>query len=279
MYGKYLSVSANKKISIKENVETFYMLLFYLTDSSSNHEDQNNNQKSLDPQNLPQATQVLITACDVPRSESSETCLSPSPSPPPSPGKSLKSTISLTKVSTKSNKICDNKTKRISLQIENTTAEAASGKLNSLAISQLQIENTAAEAAPRNLPAIFQPQRNVLTNNRPGYQCKQCDCAFNTYWSFLSHVETHSPAKKYNCTKCQSAFRWKSALNRHLLMHTGNHNKMECQYCLTRFRFASKLALHVKSCRSNPVTIEKLSDKTAPQHPTPAEQHPTNSSG
>ncbi|XP_067123801.1 zinc finger protein 582-like [Centruroides vittatus] len=108
------------------------------------------------------------------------------------------------------------------------------------------------------------------------FECNYDDCDFSTnhYFSLLRHVDqehlranssqssSKDPSKrKHQCDMCPKAFSYKSLLQRHMRIHTGERPFL-CQICKNAFKQKAHLEAHVARLHSNAETQSLFQQST-----------------
>ncbi|XP_077496552.1 uncharacterized protein LOC144107434 [Amblyomma americanum] len=85
----------------------------------------------------------------------------------------------------------------------------------------------------------------VHTSERP-YTCRLCPAAFARRFTLRTHVlDTHNAAGLHACDHCEKKFAFKSNLERHLRVHSGE-TPHPCHLCPKRFSRRDSLLVHLR---------------------------------
>lgn len=85
---------------------------------------------------------------------------------------------------------------------------------------------------------------NLKHTNNTRFECNICQKRFSRKCDFIKHKEIHKEKCLFACRKCNTSFRTKEYLQRHLNTH--DKKKYNCAFCETILSSRSGLALHMK---------------------------------
>ena len=93
--------------------------------------------------------------------------------------------------------------------------------------------------------ATHMPGRNQI--------CDICNKAFVNIYRLQRHMLTHTSGnRKFKCSECGKAFKYKHHLKEHLRIHSGE-KPYECPTCLKRFSHSGSYSSHISSKKCSPV--------------------------
>lgn len=93
--------------------------------------------------------------------------------------------------------------------------------------------------------ATHMPGRNQI--------CDICNKAFVNIYRLQRHMLTHSTGnRKFKCSECGKAFKYKHHLKEHLRIHSGE-KPYECSVCKKRFSHSGSYSSHISSKKCSPV--------------------------
>ncbi|XP_071788709.1 zinc finger E-box-binding homeobox 2-like isoform X1 [Asterias amurensis] len=109
-----------------------------------------------------------------------------------------------------------------------------------------------------------QLERHMATH-MPGRNqvCDICNKAFVNIYRLQRHMLTHSSGnRKFKCSECGKAFKYKHHLKEHLRIHSGE-KPYECPICRKRFSHSGSYSSHIssKKCspmKENPVLVSRI---------------------
>ncbi|CAH0757579.1 unnamed protein product [Diatraea saccharalis] len=79
------------------------------------------------------------------------------------------------------------------------------------------------------------------------YKCRICEEIFDDITALESHAATHDPENPYACTKCPYKTNIKSYLTRHTMkVHNKSEHKQECEVCGKKFLYKSLMEQHLR---------------------------------
>ncbi|XP_070535423.1 zinc finger E-box-binding homeobox 2-like isoform X2 [Ptychodera flava] len=112
-----------------------------------------------------------------------------------------------------------------------------------------------------------QLERHMATH-MPGRDqiCEICNKAFVNIYRLQRHMLTHSTGnRKFKCSECHKAFKYKHHLKEHLRIHSGE-KPYECPTCKKRFSHSGSYSSHISSKKCTPLKyVPPLhSEKAAP---------------
>lgn len=86
--------------------------------------------------------------------------------------------------------------------------------------------------------------------------CGYCGKLFNNQSSLRQHESFHRPARPFSCEhdKCEKAYKTRSELNRHLVVHSGE-KKHFCKLCGKRFLRKQYLKTHLLRHHETGITM------------------------
>ncbi|XP_071489919.1 zinc finger E-box-binding homeobox 1-like isoform X1 [Diadema antillarum] len=99
-----------------------------------------------------------------------------------------------------------------------------------------------------------QLERHMATH-MPGRNqvCEICNKAFVNIYRLQRHMLTHTTGnRKFKCSECGKAFKYKHHLKEHLRIHSGE-KPYECPTCLKRFSHSGSYSSHISSKKCSPV--------------------------
>ncbi|CAG9823314.1 unnamed protein product [Phaedon cochleariae] len=116
--------------------------------------------------------------------------------------------------------------------------------------------------------------------------CKICNKTFANVYRLQRHMISHDESailRKFKCTECDKAFKFKHHLKEHIRIHSGE-KPFECTNCGKRFSHSGSYSSHMtsKKClvmnlklgRTRPPTSNPLLDKSLPQQNSRAPKRP-----
>lgn len=70
----------------------------------------------------------------------------------------------------------------------------------------------------------------IADDGKPKYTCEICGKSYIRSWSYYGHMREHaSGEKQHKCEVCGKIFNYASNLRQHMLIHTGNFDKVVCK--------------------------------------------------
>ncbi|KAJ8289788.1 hypothetical protein GJAV_G00005350 [Gymnothorax javanicus] len=105
-----------------------------------------------------------------------------------------------------------------------------------------------AEQKPHQLQDLQQGKENQKKEEAEVFQCTLCDCVFESSKELSKHCLTHMSKDSINqCPICKRKFSSRTALIRHVRLHTGEKPHC-CQNCGKRFSRKEGLRAHQEKC-------------------------------
>ncbi|XP_004534444.1 zinc finger protein 124 isoform X2 [Ceratitis capitata] len=91
-------------------------------------------------------------------------------------------------------------------------------------------------------------KKDAVDDKKEGsYACNICECKFSQRRNYVWHMKSkHNTETPHKCTACQSVFKYKKELERHMKkMHAPT--VYDCSYCDKKFQGSKTLENHIKS--------------------------------
>jgi KRAB domain-containing zinc finger protein len=90
------------------------------------------------------------------------------------------------------------------------------------------------------------------------FNCDQCFKGFVTKKDLIQHMWNHESFKKFNCGKCNRGFNNSSYFKAHLLSHSTNPRKLQCDLCPNTYPTKRKVQEHLLATHFKRLSSAKL---------------------